>query len=184
VIYEVQLQAGATAAGSASLSGPSRPNFVAHDHQRIAVVAPQSGPVPRLAERIGPEADPARIAEVFVSTFREIEAALCPVIGRGGVTALNRRCFYLVSAAYPWLRGTGKSRQTLDDVAAIGSVLAQQTSALAFAGSGALLRAFVESLVGLIGSSLTGQLLGSVRTHGLGGLPAAPGGLPAKDTET
>ena len=169
---------------------------MAHSPQRIAAGDLAGGPVPRLAERIGPEADPARIAEVFVSTFREIEAALCPVIGRGGVTALNKRCFYLVSAAYPWLlvaysgcqgrdglRGTGKSRQTLDDVAAIGSVLAQQTSALAFACSGALLRAFVESLVGLIGSSLTGQLLGSVRTHGLGGLPAAPGGLPAKDTE-
>ena len=129
---------------------------------------------PRLAHELGPGADPAHVADVIVSTWQEIGAALRPLIGPGGVGALYIRSIHLTGSAHPWLAVAHEPVPAAMDLAALRSVLAQQSSADAAAGGFALLETIYALLTNLVGSSLTDQLLGSVST-----LSQPP---PAQDT--
>jgi hypothetical protein len=132
------------------------------ESRRIAAIAATS------AEK---GADATQIADAIVTTWHEIDAALGPIVGRGGVAALYRRSLHLTAPAHPWLAGAGQGLQTPMDLAALRSVLAQQPSAAAAAGGGALLQRFHELLTSLVGPSLSEQLLRSV-WGSLGGLSA------------
>jgi hypothetical protein len=125
-----------------------------------------------LAHRVAKDADAAQIAEAVVSTWQEIDAALTPIIGQRGVAALHKRSLYLTGAAHPWLAGMHEGVQSTMDLATLKSVLAQQSSADAEAGGGALLQTFHELLASLVGPSLTERLLRSVWANSLSGPPA------------
>jgi hypothetical protein len=115
-----------------------------------------------LAHRVAKGADAAQIADAIVSTWQAIDAALSPIIGRGGVAALYNRSLHLTGSRYPWLAGSYNDVQTALDLAALKSVLVQQSSTSAAAVGGALLQTFYEMLTSLIGPSLTERLLRSV----------------------
>jgi hypothetical protein len=117
---------------------------------------------PRLQHRFGPTSDAAHVAEAIVSTWQDIDAVLCPVIGRGGVAAVYLRSLHLVGSAHPWLGHRDEGFQAPMDLGALKAVLAQQSSADAAAGGVAFLQTLQRVLAGLVGGSLTDTLLGSV----------------------
>ena len=105
----------------------------------------------------GESAEP--VVEVIVRAWREIDAALSPVIGKQGVAALYRRCLHIVAPTHPWLATTQPGIADALDLAALRSALSSQSSANAAAGGAATLEEFHELLASMVGHSLTGQLL-------------------------
>jgi hypothetical protein len=134
-----------------------------HESNLIAV------PVTDLARK---GADAAQIADAMVSTLQKIDAALSPIIGKGGVGALYKRSLYLTGQTHSWMAGMHDGVHTTMDLAALKSVLAQQGITNAAAAGSALLQAFYELLSSLVGPSLTEQLLRSVWTDSLSAAPA------------
>ena len=106
--------------------------------------------------------DAAQVAEKIILSLQEIEDALSPVIGKGGVAALFRRSLYLTGRSYPLLVAIHAGDATAIDPAALKSELAQQSSATATEFGVALLQTVDEVMTSLVGSSLTERLLGSV----------------------
>ena len=125
-----------------------------------------------LALRVGNDADAGQIVEAIVATWQEINAALTPIIGAGGLAALYKRSLYLTGAAHPWLAGAHEGAQTDMDLAPLKAVLRQQSSANVAAGGDALLQTFHALLVSLVGPSLTDRLLRSVWANSSSGPPA------------
>ena len=115
-----------------------------------------------LAQEAQNTVDAAQVADKIVLSLREIEDALSPVIGKGGVAALFRRSLYLTGRSYPSLAGIHAGDATTIDSAALKSELAQQSSATATEFGVALLQTLDEVMTSLVGSSLTERLLGSV----------------------
>lgn len=113
-------------------------------------------------ERLASEGETtAQIAAAVVSAWAQVEAALTPIIGERGVTALYERSLHLTRVNHPWLAAVPESTATRMDLTALNSVLAKQKSAAAAAGGGAHLQAVYELLCSLIGASLTERLLRS-----------------------
>lgn len=125
------------------------------------------------AQLVQPDKDAAQIAAAMVSTWQAIEAALCPIIGLGGVIALYKRTFYLTVPEHAWLAAAVPDGvpATLD-LSALQTLVAQQSNAAAAAGSAALFRTFYALLTSLIGASLTERLLRSVWAPPFSGPPA------------
>lgn len=108
-------------------------------------------------------ADAGHIANEAVSMWRDVDAALSPIIGQRGVAALFRRSVSLIRPEHAWLAAVQEgAAQPDDDFAALRSTLSQQTSSNAVAANNALLQKFVDLLTNLIGESLTERLLRSV----------------------
>ncbi|HEY9199595.1 MAG TPA: hypothetical protein VIR60_09525 [Gammaproteobacteria bacterium] len=105
------------------------------------------------------------IAEAAVATWRNIDAALSPIIGQRGVAALYKRSLHLSRAHHPWLTTAAESTPQPDDFTALQTATAQQTTADAMAANDALLQNFTDLLANLIGASLTERLLRSVWDH-------------------
>ena len=116
------------------------------------------------------EADAERTAEEAVATWRDIGAALGPVIGQGGVAALYGRSLRLCASTHPWLADLHGADRSPMDLAALQSVLARQDAAAAAAGGAAVFLIFRELLASLVGASLTERLMRSVGTR----FPTAP----------
>lgn len=127
-----------------------------------------------LTTRVANE-DAARIADAMLATWRDIEAALTPIVGRLGVAALYKRSLYLASSGHPWLSALGSGDPATMDLAALKSVVAQQAGADAALGASAFLQTFQQLLSSLVGPALTERLLRSVRAD-------SPGDHPAQDT--
>jgi hypothetical protein len=127
-----------------------------------------------IADVASTNADAARIAEVAAETWREIFAALSPVIGPGGAAALYQRSLILTRAAYPCLASVREGTVQPGEFSALRQVLSQQSTAQAAAANGALLHTFCDLLTSLIGVSLTERLLHSI--HNL------PSGDPAEQS--
>lgn len=122
-----------------------------------------------LAKRAAAGWDSGSIAASIVSVWRDIDAALAPVIGQRGVAALFSRTLHLIRQDYPWLTAGLESTADAMDFTALQSSLSQRTSANAVAANGALLQKFLEQLASLIGESLTERLLRAVvDTHSTG----------------
>lgn len=115
-----------------------------------------------LAHLAGKGADVGQIADAIVSTLQKIDTALSPIIGQGGVAALYKRSLYLAGQVHPWLAGTHEGVHAVIDLAALKSLLVQQTSVNAAAGGDTLLQTFCKLLASLVGPSLTERLLRSV----------------------
>ena len=127
-----------------------------------------------LAHRVEAGADATRIAREIVTALAGIEANLSPIIGKGGVVALYRRSLHLVGPIHPGLAGSDSSRADID-LAALEALLAGQSAADAAEAGAALLQAFSDLLVSLVGLSLGSRLLQSVWEN----FPLVP---PATDT--
>lgn len=117
------------------------------------------------------------VAESIVSTWRDIDVALRPIIGQRGVVLLYKRSIHLVARAHPWLASVQVISQDTMDLPALGGVFAEQGSAHAATAGGILLQTFYQLLSSLIGPSLTEQLLRPVWVD-------FSSGPPAQDTST
>ena len=122
-----------------------------------------------LLRRAGPDAGAAQLADASVETWREIDAALAPIIGQRGVGALYTRSLHLTEPAHSWLAKIIEVPQPALDVEALRTVLSNQPSAEAADASGAVLQTFHALLTQLIGAPLTEQLLRSVWARFLSG---------------
>ena len=123
------------------------------------------------ADRIG---GTASVVASIVASWVEIDAALTPIIGQQGVTALYKRSVHLTARAHPWLAavlgsssGADSSASSLSadvgvDMDALRIVFQHQDATAASAAGETLLRTFFELLTSLIGASLTERLLHSV----------------------
>ena len=128
--------------------------------------------VASLAHRVGPDADIARVAQAIVSTLQDMDAALTPIIGPQGVAALYRRSLQLCTCAHPRLAGTYDRVQAALDLAALKSVLVEQSEADALFFGEVMLITFYELLTTLIGPSLTARLLRGVWEPSLSDTPS------------
>jgi hypothetical protein len=112
----------------------------------------------------------------MIATWQAIEAALAPIIGSKGVAALYQRSLHLTAKTHPWLAGALEPAQGAIDLAALQSVVAQQSDVDAALGSHVLLQTFQQLLGSLIGAALTERLLRDV-------LAEASRGAPAQETK-
>lgn len=124
-----------------------------------------------LGSSVAAAGDAPQVAAAVVSTWQEIDAALCPIIGRGGVAALYKRSLQLTHPHHPWLAGMQESGQAPMDLVALRRALAQQSPASAAAAGEAMLQTFWELLSGLVGATLGEQLLRSVGAASLIAIP-------------
>lgn len=115
-----------------------------------------------------------RVADAAVTTWRELDAALSPIIGQRGVAALYQRSLYLNRSDYPWLAGVHQATLRVGEFAPLHAVLTQQTSTIAADACNALLATFRDLLTRLIGMSLAERLLPPplAQTQGRGTAPA------------
>ncbi|MEO6022677.1 MAG: hypothetical protein ABIP64_06105 [Burkholderiales bacterium] len=107
-------------------------------------------------------ADAGRIADIAISTWQGVYAALSRIIGHRGIAALYKRSLYLTRADYPWLTAEHEDGLEPGKFTALHTALLQQTSSNAAAAHVALLQIFHDLLVSLIGASLSERLLRSV----------------------
>lgn len=115
-------------------------------------------------------ADAARIAQMAVSTWRNVDSVLSPVIGTGGVAALFKRSVFLSARPYPWMATVTIGNRPFDGLDTLQTALSHQTGVVAAAANGALLQTFCDLLGGLIGAPLTEHLLQSAWDAHSGGL--------------
>jgi hypothetical protein len=115
--------------------------------------------VASLAHRVGPDADIARIAQAIISTLRDMDVALTPIIGQQGVAALYRRSLHLCASTHPRLASTCDKVPAGMDLTALKSVIVEQSNTDALFFGEVLLTTFYELLSTLIGPSLTERLL-------------------------
>lgn len=115
-----------------------------------------------LAQLAANGVDPEQIADIALSTWRGVDAALSPIVGQRGVAALYKRSLYLTKAEYPCLAPVYEGELEPGEFATLQLALSQQTSSNAADANGALLQTFHELLVKLIGAALTDQLLRTV----------------------
>jgi hypothetical protein len=125
-----------------------------------------------LKHRAGDGADAAYIAETLVSIWRDIDAALRPILGQHGVAALYKRSLHLCCPDRPWLAGVQEGLATAMDLDALQAAFAGQDNASAASAGGDLLQTFQDLLTSLVGPSLAERLLQSVWTSSSSGEPA------------
>lgn len=115
-----------------------------------------------LAYRIDGTSSAAQIAEVCATLWRELDAALSPIIGRGGVGALFQRSLHLASAQHAWLALRPPGGPLAPEAGQLVTLLGQRSPQEASAAATQFLQTFRNLLASLIGESLTEQLLRSV----------------------
>jgi hypothetical protein len=120
----------------------------------------------------GQDSNAAQTAETLAASLQDIDASLAPIIGSRGVAALCKRSLHLTAKVHPWLGEALQAGQGPIDLAALQSVIAQQTNADAALGSHALLQTLHQLLGSLIGPALTERLLRNVRDDAARGAPA------------
>jgi hypothetical protein len=133
-----------------------------HSHIELSMQAETPGVVVTLARLAREDADATSIAMDAVAVWRDIDAALAPIIGHAGVAALYKRSLHLAQTSHPCLATVYESVSPSDEYATLQSVLSQQTTQDVIAAIGTLLQTFHDLLARLIGESLTGRLLRSV----------------------
>ena len=114
------------------------------------------------ASPAGPAPDAANFAASAAATWQSVDTALSPIIGPRGVAALYKRSLFLTRTAHPCLAAVYDGEPTPGRYAGLEAVLAvldPQTTEVATAAQGALLKTFQDLLVNLVGPALTDQLL-------------------------
>lgn len=112
-----------------------------------------------LSERIGREASAERVATATLEFWREIAAALVPVIGERGVGALRERALFLAARTHGWLGARDPGSASMPTVEAFHAALVTQSALESMAGAAAFFEAFHDLLAGMIGADLTARLL-------------------------
>jgi hypothetical protein len=115
-----------------------------------------------LAGRVTRDARITDVAAAIAAVWREIDAALRPIIGQRGVAALYQRSLKLGSTAHPWLAAAQRDLLDAIDPAALQAVLLKRTPAEAATAGCAMFQAFHDLLSSLIGVPLTERLLHAV----------------------
>jgi hypothetical protein len=105
--------------------------------------------------------DAERVADAALSRWQAITAALTPLVGPRGVSALLKRSLYLIQGEHRCLAAVWASSDETVDLAALHTVLSQQAADTAVAAQAALLQSFVDLLSRLIGPALTERMIGS-----------------------
>jgi hypothetical protein len=126
-------------------------SYVQHAHSSLTQLATAGADIQRIADRA-------------VSMWRDLDAALSPIIGQRGVAALFKRSLFLTDPAH--IPATShEDEDAFDNFTALRATLEHQSSANAIATNDALLQKFVDLLTNLIGESLTERLLHSARDN-------------------
>jgi hypothetical protein len=112
-----------------------------------------------LAHLVASGADAASIAEVSCVVWRDVAAALSPVIGQQGVAALYNRSLYLTRNEHSGLSAVHDAAGDVGDFTALHKALSSQPSSGAATANSALLKNFYDLLSSLIGPALTERLL-------------------------
>ena len=107
-------------------------------------------------------ADSARIADVIVQVWKDIDTALRPILGEQGVAALYERSLHRGAVAATGLASSPETTPRPMDLAALAASLADQSPAEALATGSGCLKTFHDLLVTLVGPLLTERLLRSV----------------------
>jgi hypothetical protein len=97
-----------------------------------------------------------------VQTWRDIDAALSPIIGPRGVAALYKRCIHLRRDDFPWLGAVYDGPLQPGDFDSLRTALSRQPHESIMAANIALFRTFSDLLTSLIGAALAERLLGPV----------------------
>lgn len=105
------------------------------------------------------EAGADRVAAVAAEKMRAIHLALAPVIGDQGVSALYRRCLFLISRDASWAEALDGEDGAGSDYATLQLAIAQQSAGEALRVTEALFTTLHTVLVSLIGVALTERLL-------------------------
>ena len=100
-----------------------------------------------------------RATAAMLANWRAIAAALAPIIGGRGFTALYQRALRRAASGHPWL-DDALVRDDGDPLAALERVLAAQPPGEATAAEDALRDAFRELLEHLLGAALARRLVG------------------------
>jgi hypothetical protein len=100
-----------------------------------------------------------QVADLAVSSWSRIDAALAPIIGHGGVDALFKRSLYLSRGAHPWLESAYAGALAPGDLGMLRAALQAQSDNDAAGAHVTVLRAFHDLLTNLIGAALTERLL-------------------------
>jgi hypothetical protein len=143
-------------------SGPSR-----HGEPNSDGDGPRSGWPRGAASRA--QTDRHGAGAEAVATWRQVDAALTPILGGPGVGALFQRSLYLARAQRPWLAEVETSALQLGDFAALESLLERHSESDARAAQQVLFDNFSETLASLIGSDLAARLLRPVLGQALDG---------------
>ncbi len=123
-----------------------------------------------LARRSGPQPDAVQLADAVVTLWREIDAALAPIVGTRGLAALHGRSVYLASQQFAWLKTAhGNSVQTEIDFHGLRQTFMMQPLPDSQAAASALLLAFHDLLASMVGASLTERLLQAIWDNPFGG---------------
>ena len=134
-----------------------------------------------LANRVEGSAGALQIAAVLAGFCQEIDAALTPILGPRGVSALHVRSLHVCSRRHGWVLGPGGIAGMSGGAPHASAVdtllawLAMRSPTEALESGDAYLQTFHDLLVTLIGSSLTERLLRTV-------WPSISSGTPAQDT--
>ena len=115
-----------------------------------------------LAQPAAAGVDATQIADLALLTWRDVDAALSPIVGQRGVAALYKRSLYLTKAEHPCLAPVYEGELEPGEFSTLQLALSQQTSADAAAANRALLHTLHALLAKLIGAALTDQLLRTV----------------------
>ena len=94
-------------------------------------------------------------ADAAIATWREMSAALCPILGMTGVARLYKRSLSLTRPAYPCLETVLREALAPADFGALHQALSQQSDTEAAAASTTLFQTFCALLARLIDPSLT-----------------------------
>ncbi len=122
---------------------------------------PEAPSITTFAQLAADGADASRIAGAAVGQWRQIDAALAPIIGKPGVAALFKRSLHLTRTNHPGLHALSESTVQPAEYAGLHAALAQETNVDAALTNDALLQTFRDLLSNLIGDSLTERLLRS-----------------------
>lgn len=125
-----------------------------------------------LAQRVGPDADAATMADVVIAIWRDIERRLSPIVGTHGVAALHARSLFMAGKSYPWLCEQGDDSQQSLNLVALRSTLVARDAHEVHAACLALFVSFHELLASMVGPALTERLLLPVWDTPSSGQPA------------
>lgn len=115
-----------------------------------------------LAHRAGGAPDVHALAEATISTWRQVDSLLAPVIGTHGVDVIFRRALYLTSKTFPWLAFSEECRDSSVLLASLKAHLENQCAVDVAEAGCTLLACFTELLTTLIGEALTERVMGQV----------------------
>lgn len=121
------------------------------------------------ADHVSFSKNPEAILDLIMRSWKEIDQALRPIIGRGGIEALFHRSVEISAETFPWLTLSTESQPAMD-LATLARVLSQQDIAHIGGAGDSLLLHFYCLLADLIGFSLTDRLLRPVLDPLLNGM--------------